>query len=99
MNEKIISDLYHGNIQPSTKQVVVGSDYHKNQQALGDAADKLEQALNAEEKILLENVMTAWSNLDCIGNEERFAEGFKMGARLMLEIFEKSDEQLKSITG
>ncbi|WP_317854507.1 DUF6809 family protein [Chakrabartyella piscis] len=99
MNEKIISELYHGNIQPSTKQVVVGSAYQKNQHILSDAADKLEQALNTEEKVLLENVMTAWCNLDSIGNEERFTEGFKLGARIMLEIFEKTDEQLKSIMG
>ncbi|MFI3228441.1 MAG: hypothetical protein R3Y09_13705, partial [Clostridia bacterium] len=66
---------------------------------LYDTVDQLEKLLNTEEKALLEDIMNAWGDLDSIGNEEMFTEGFKLGARLMLEIFEKNDEQLKSITG
>lgn len=99
MSEKAISELYHGNIEPSVKQVVVGSQYHKYQIKLSSAIEELEKTLNTEEKVLLEEVMTAWGDLDCIGSQERFTEGFKIGAKIILEIFEKDDGQLKPITG
>ena len=76
-----------------------GSEYQKSQHKLGDLLEELEKLLNTEEKELLKNIMTAWSNLDCIGNEERFTEGFKLGARIALEIFEKDDGQFRPITG
>jgi len=31
--------------------------------------------------------------------KERFIDSFRMGAKFILEIFEKDDEQLKPITG
>ena len=94
----ILEELYHGNINPSAKTVVSGSEYQKSQHKLGDLLEELEKLLNTEEKELLENIMTAWSELDCISSEERFTEGFKLGARISLEIFEKDDRQFKPIT-
>ena len=98
-DEKMLSELYHGNINPSAKSVVRGSEYQKSQHKLGDLLEELEKLLNTEEKDVLENIMTAWSELDCISSEERFIEGFKLGARISLEIFEKDDGQFRPITG
>ena len=97
-NEKMISELYHGNIAPATKSVVNGSEYQKCQYAFCDAIDELEKLLNENEKQLLEKLTDAWNRLNSIGGEECFTEGFKLGARIALEIFEKDDGQLKPIT-
>ena len=43
--------------------------------------------------------MSTWSNISEVNGEECFTYGFRMGARMILEIFEKDDEQLKPIIG
>ncbi len=97
MEEKIIQALYHGNLDPSTKAVTHGSEYEKHQQNIRDAVTALEKNLAPTEREALESVMSSWMRLDSIGGEERFVEGFKLGARLMLEIFENNDGQLKPL--
>jgi len=37
--------------------------------------------------------------LNTISGEERFTDGFRMGAKMILEIFEKGGERFKLITG
>ena len=96
---KMISELYHGNIAPSTKSIVSGSDYQKYQHEFCDTIEELEKLLNENEKQLLEKLTDAWNQLNYIGGEESFTEGFKLGSRITLELFEKNDGQFKPITG
>lgn len=97
--EKILSELYHGNIRPAEKEIVPDSDYRQKQLKLMDLAEALEQRLNDEEKKMLDEIMTAWGNLNYLSSEEYFIDGFRLGARIALEIFENDDEQLRPITG
>ncbi len=97
MSEKILNQLYYGKLEPITKKVADGSEYRRQQKMISEAQEKLSKKLNDEDVKLLETIMEGWTDLDYIGNEERFIEGFKMGARLMLEIFEKGDVQLESV--
>ena len=96
---KIIEELYHGNIAPAAKSVVSGSEYQKYQYEICDTIDELEKLLSENEKELLEKITKAWNRLNSIGGEESFTEGFKLGAKMAIEIFEKDDGQLKPITG
>ncbi len=98
-NEKLIRELYHGNIQPNAKMIVNGSEYQKAQFMFSETIDKLEKSLNEQEKVLLEQLTDSFNTLNCIGSEENFVDGFKTGARIMLEIFEKDDEQFRPIIG
>lgn len=75
---KLISELYHGNLDPSTKSVVQGSEYQKYQHAFCDTIEELEKLLNENEKQLLEKLSDAWNHLNSIGGEESFTEGFKL---------------------
>ena len=70
--EKILSELYHGNIRPAEKEIVPGSDYRQKQLKLIDLAEALEQRLNDEEKKMLDEIMTAWGNLNYLSSEEYF---------------------------
>lgn len=97
--EKILSELYHGNINPVAKSVVQGSAYQKAMHQLSDIEERLMAQLDAEQKKLLQDFVSAQGNLNLISGEERFTDGFRMGARMMLEIFEKDDGQFKPITG
>lgn len=97
--EKILSELYHGNIRPAEKEIVPNSKYKKAQLALFDLVEELDKRLNEEEKKMLDEVITAWGNLSAIGSEEYFTDGFRTGAKIILEIFEKEDGQFKPISG
>ena len=76
-----------------------GSDYRKAQVKLFDLVEELHEKLNDEEKKMLDEIMMAWGNLNTIESEEYFTDGFRLGAKIILEIFEKDDGQLKPITG
>jgi hypothetical protein len=55
--------------------------------------------LNGQEKERFHMCLTVQNSLRYSIGEERFIDGFRMGAKFTLEIFEKDDEQLKPITG
>ncbi len=51
---KILSELYHGNLNPVTKAVVKGSEFQKLQYRLDDTVGKLTKLLNENEQQLLD---------------------------------------------
>ncbi len=97
--EKILSELYHGNIRPVEKEIVPNSEYKKAQLVLFDLVEELDKKLNDEEKKMLDDIMSAWGNLNTISCEEYFTDGFRIGAKIILGIFENDEEQLKPISG
>lgn len=97
--EKILGELYHGNVNPVEKSVVQGSAYQKAMRRLSDLEEELAVQLGEEQKKLLQAFITSQGELNYISGEERFTEGFRLGARIMLEIFDKDDGQFKPITG
>ena len=60
---------------------------------------EIEAMLSGQEKERFHVYLTVQNSLLYSIGEERFIDGFRMGARFILEIFEKDDEQLKPITG
>ena len=96
--EKILSELYHGNLNPVAKTVVPGSEFQKWQCKVSNLEEKLIAQMNGHQQQLLQDFITAQGELNYISGEERFTDGFRMGARIMLEIFEQDDGQFKPIT-
>ena len=97
--EKILSELYKGNIRPAEKEIVPNSEYRKAQLAIFDLAEELDSRLGEEEKKMLDGIMTAWGNLNAMTSEEFYTDGFRTGAKIILAILEKDEEQLKPING
>ena len=97
--EKILSELYHGNLNPVAKLVVQNSEYQKAMQKISDLEEKLMKQLDDEQQKLLQDYISEQMKLITISGEERFTDGFRMGAKMILEIFEKDGEQFKPITG
>ncbi|MFI3255581.1 MAG: hypothetical protein R3Y63_14810 [Eubacteriales bacterium] len=75
MSEKILQQLYYGKIEPVTKRMASGSEYQKQQKMISEAHEELMKKLDENDFKLLETIMEGWTDLDCIGNEERFIEG------------------------
>ncbi|WP_312061113.1 DUF6809 family protein [Anaerotignum sp.] len=97
--EKILSELYHGNLNPVAKSVVQGSEYQKCQHEVAALEEELLCMLEEQTKKKFQAFVTAQGKLNAISGEERFTDGFRMGAKMILEIFENDGEQFKPITG
>lgn len=97
--EKMLRELYHGNLNPVAKSVVQGSGYQKAMQKISDLEEKLMEQLDDEQRKLLQEYISEQMKLNTISGEERFTDGFRMGAKMILEIFEKDGEQFNPITG
>ena len=96
--EKILRALYRGNLIPAEKSVFPGSEFHKHQHQLVELEKEIETILGEQEKERFYAYLTEQNNLLYSIGEERFIDGFRMGAKFILEIVEKNDGQLQSIT-
>ena len=98
MYNQILKSFYHGNLSPADRQMVHGSDAARAVAELSDAENRLAQALPPELQPLMECVAKAQGKVDVIIAEASYIDGFKTGARFMLEILDDSHENLKPIT-
>lgn len=97
--EKMLRELYRGRLMPAEKSIVPGSEFQKKQHRLVELEKEVEAMLDKKGKERLHEYLTVQNNLFYSVGEERFIDGFRMGAKLILEIFEKDGEQTKPITG
>lgn len=84
--QSILEALYYGNLCPSEKPPAPGSDTEKDQAACYDFALQLEQTLSEEDKALFKafsQANQAFCEHSCC---EYFRDGFRLGARILLEI-------------
>ena len=83
--KKILEDLYFGEIQPGI------ADYDNPQlkkatQIMGENEEILIKILDGEEKRLFQDLMNAQSEMTANYAVENFIYGFKLGARIMMEV-------------
>ena len=88
----IIEELYYGNLNPQSKCFDRRSEYGKFMKIISDNEEKLTAYLGAipnakEEQQLFSQMMNAQGEVLCISESERFTEGFRIGARFMLDTF------------
>ena len=93
--EKLLSELYSGNLCPIAKKVVHGGQYQKCLNEVAEIEEQLNKLLDAQGKEKLQDFVTAQGKLSYINAEERFTQGFRMGAKLILEIMNEDDGELK----
>lgn len=98
MYNRTLKSFYHGNLTPIDQQMVHGSDVARAVAELSEAEDRLAQVLPPELQSLMECVAKAQRKVDIIMAEASYIDGFKTGARFMLEILDDSHENLKPIT-
>ena len=96
---RTLEELYYGNITPNAKQFLKGTDYAKALQTFSDSEDKLSELLEGKEKKLLIDLVNAQSILDGTSALEHFIEGFRLGARIAIEIMNDNDGCLHDIIG
>ena len=88
----IIEELYHGNIRPTEQFFDRKSEYGKFMQIISDNEEKISKYLSLqenskEEQHLFSQLMNAQREILCFSEENRFIEGFHLGATFTLDTF------------
>ena len=92
-----IAELYFGNIDPNTQTFDRHSNFGKAMQVMSDTEDELLKLLEGKENQLFRDFVKAQSEINGITGVEKFIKGFKIGARIGLEIVSEDDSCLKDL--
>ena len=98
MRNRTLKDFFYGNLTPENRQLVRGSEAARAVAELSDAEKLLARSLPPELQPLLERFTKAQDALELIMNEAFYIDGFKTGARFMMEILDDTRENLRPIT-
>ncbi len=88
MKNRTLKDLYLGNIRPVERQVIRGSKLAKVSRKIVDMETQLKKILCPEALNLLDKMMQAQIKRNAITAEENYVDGFKTGARFVMEIMD-----------
>lgn len=86
MNDSILYDLYEGEIYPSEKIAPTAPGYRSLLEKISNERKALQEKLNAEDGERLEALGEMYVDSSSMYGFENFSYGFKLGARLMLEM-------------
>ena len=89
---KLIEELYNGNIDPFEHAVHHPKAQKKLCELMHQNEDALKAGLSDQQRETLEKLKNNLTDLHRLEKMEMFTEGFRLGARLMLEITEESSE-------
>ena len=82
----IINDLWRGEISPQEHRKVPERDYRKLISRICEAQDKLTKGMSEEIKEQFNAYEDLVNEEQYLCLEETFAEGFRLGARLILDV-------------
>ena len=83
----ILEEFYYGNVNPQEKFYKRESEYATFVKIVSDNEEKLSACLGGAEQHLFSQLMNAQSEITAIETRERFIEGWKLGAKFMLDTF------------
>jgi len=82
----VLKDLWRGNISPTERSVRPGSDYKKVSHEICEKIDRFLETLSPEEKKQWEAISDLRNDMTLMGEEDAFIYGFRLGARMMMDI-------------
>ena len=82
----VLEELCRGNISPAERFVRSGSEYKKIAGKLSDEMDKLMEAISPEARKQVEAIDNLRADMTVLANEDYFIYGFRLGARLILDV-------------
>ena len=98
MANRTLKAFYYGNLRPSERKMIQGSEAIGIAKELSDAEDELDRSLSPDLQPILGRFVKAQSDLNSIVAEVNYLDGFKTGARFMMEILDDTRENLKPVT-
>ena len=94
----VIEELYYGKLNPSQKIFEKNSEYGKSLVITTELESAITKLLTESEKPLLTSLMSASADICSITAAEYFAIGFRLGAKIGLEILSDHNGCLQDIT-
>ncbi len=83
----IIEDFYYGNIEPQEVNSELTPKLKKKLSSLADKEEQFAARLNAEDKELFQNYVSAYIEFSTVSNADSFIAGFRLGARFTYDTF------------
>ncbi len=97
MKNETLRAFYYGHLVPWDERILRGSDGTRVAKELSDAESQLAHSLPADLRPALDRLTKAQENLDGTIAETSYIDGFRTGARIMMEILADTEENLKPI--
>ena len=88
----IIEELWYGNISPCERDFKRGSQYSELLGYIVRHEEDLQKRLNEEEKEIFEKFTEGTNEMYGIAEREAFVRGFKLGARIIIEVMNSEIE-------
>ncbi len=82
----VLKDLYWGNISPTERLIRPGSDYKKASIQICEQINLFLENLTPEGKEQMEAIDTLRNDMATMAEEDAFIYGFRLGARMMLDV-------------
>ena len=95
--KSILEDLYYGNINPIGRNFVKGGNYNKALNEVINSQEKLDALLQNEAKNRFDELCKAQSKLSCEEALNSFTCGFRLGAKIIIDIFTSDSAEVRSI--
>ncbi len=86
MKKSILSQLYHGDLNPSETIVLLHPRFQREEQKAAQQLERLQDALSVQQNNLLEAYLERQSEATCLELELTFTEAFRLGVQMMQEI-------------
>ena len=88
---KILDELWYGNILPSEYDMSANGRIHKLLELLTQNEDELLPLISEETKVVYDKLRDNQAELSDVTEREIFGIGFRLGARIMLEVMSGND--------
>lgn len=95
---RMLEELYFGNLNPNDRSYIRDSGYGKAVRKISENEEKLTELLEGKEKKLLLDLVNAQGLVDGTTAVESFIQGFRLGARIAIEVMSDVDGCLRDIT-
>ena len=92
----VLRELWRGEISPTDRRVRQGSEYQQTAKEVRAKMGEFLEMLTPEAKEQLEAINDLKSDLSVMANEDYFIYGFRLGARMILDIIGDYEGQFEA---
>ena len=92
----VLKELWRGEISPTDRRVRQGSEYQQTAKEVREKMGELLETLSPAARERLEAINDLKSDLSVMANEDYFLYGFRLGARMILDIIGDYEGQFEA---
>ena len=93
----ILEELWRGNVMPNERAIKPESEYHNLILAANAEERRLVEYLSADGREVYDSLCKMRSDLAGMSEMDTFIVGFRMGARVIMEVLGEYDSQLPQV--